>query len=407
MGGPACLPTLAPEPEPTTLSPQNSYSGLDRILHRLAFSTIELQKALADIEDRLYASRFFRLKVDRPVFITSLPRAGTTLLLEIVASLDAFASHTYRDMPFLLTPMLWRSISRPFHKPGGGVERAHGDGMTVCYDSPEAFEELLWRAFWPGKYLRDRIEPWQADDLDPYGEFEPFMLAHVPKVTALGTGLRPARYVSKNNANMARIPKLRRLFPDAVILVPFRKPADHVGSMLRQHLRFLEIHARDEFARRYMEYMGHFDFGANFKPIDFGLWLDRNDPGPTDNAEFWLQYWCAAFEYILANSSEDIVLLNYDDCCANPDAVLRALAGSIGIDRPEALAAHGLRFRPSNRYDPDELELDGPLLSSALDIHRELQARSIWNREPVEISRKPAACKAKRPDPSVDSPGAD
>ena len=80
------------------MSRQNSYSRLDRILHRLAFSTIELQKALADLEDRVYASRFSQIEVDRPVFITSLPRAGTTLLLEIVASLDAFASHTYRDI---------------------------------------------------------------------------------------------------------------------------------------------------------------------------------------------------------------------------------------------------------------------------------------------------------------------
>ena len=248
------------------MSRQNSYSRLDRIMHGMAFSTIELQKALADIEDRLYASRFSQVQIDRPVFITSLPRAGTTLLLEIVASLDAFASHTYRDMPFLLTPMLWNSISRPFHKPGAVVERAHGDGMTVGYDSPEAFEELLWRAFWPGKYRRDRIEPWQADDLDPYGEFEQFMRSHVRKLIALRAGSRPARYVSKNNANIARIPKIRSLFPDAVILVPFRNPVDHTGSMLRQHLGFLEIHANDEFARRYMEYTGHFDFGPTSSP---------------------------------------------------------------------------------------------------------------------------------------------
>ena len=110
--------TLGPGPGPTTVSRQNSHSRLDRVLHRLAFSTIELQKALADLEDRVYASRFSQIEVDRPVFITSLPRAGTTLLLEIVASLDAFTSHTYRDMPFLITPMLWDSISRPFQRHG-------------------------------------------------------------------------------------------------------------------------------------------------------------------------------------------------------------------------------------------------------------------------------------------------
>ena len=360
-----------------TASRQNSYSTLDRVLHRLAFSTIELQKALADIEDRLYSSRFSQVEVYRPVFITSLPRAGTTLLLEIVASLDDFASHTYRDMPFLLTPMLWNALSRPFHRPGAVVERAHGDGMTVGYDSPEAFEELLWRAFWPEKYHRDRIQPWEADDLDSYGEFEQFMVNHVRKLIALRAGSRPARYVSKNNANIARIPKLRRIFPNAVILVPFRNPVDHVGSMLRQHLGFLEIHANDDFARRYMEHTGHFDFGANFKPIDFGSWLARGDPGPADSANFWLRYWCAAFEHILASSSEDVVLLGYDECCANPDAVLRDLAGNIGLDHPEALAAHVPRLRPSTTYDPDELGLDASLLSTALDIHQELLARSI------------------------------
>ena len=377
MGGLAGVSTLGPGPGPTTVSRQNSYSRLDRVLHRLAFSTIELQKALADLEDRVYASRFSQIEVDRPVFITSLPRAGTTLLLEIVASLDAFTSHTYRDMPFLITPMLWDSISRPFQRPGTVVERAHGDGMTVGYDSPEAFEELLWRAFWPGKYLRDRIELWQADDLDPYGEFEQFMMHHIRKLMALRAGSRPARYVSKNNANIARIPKIRQLFPGAVILVPFRNPVDHAGSMLRQHLRFLEIHAKDEFARRYMEYTGHFDFGANFKPIDFGGWLGRGGQGPADSAGFWLSYWCAAFERILASSSDDVVLLSYDVCCSNPDAVLRELADTIGLDNPKALAENAARLRPSTSYAPDDLGLDNSLISAALDIHQELLTHSI------------------------------
>ena len=147
--------------------------------------------------------------------------------------------------------------------------------------------------------------------------------------------------------------------------------------MLRQHLRFLEIHAKDEFARRYMEYTGHFDFGANFKPIDFGGWLGRGDPGPADSAGFWLRYWCAAFEHILASSSEDVVLLSYDDCCANPDAVLRELADRIGLDNPEALVENAARLRPSTSYDPDDLGLDNSLLTTALDIHRELLTRSI------------------------------
>ena len=60
------------------------------------FSSFEVQKALADIEDRLCARRLVGIEIDRPVFITALPRAGTTLLLETLDSLDLFATHTYR-----------------------------------------------------------------------------------------------------------------------------------------------------------------------------------------------------------------------------------------------------------------------------------------------------------------------
>ena len=205
---------------------QDRYSTSARLLHRLAFSTIPFQKALADIEDRLYAGRLAAIELVRPVFITSLPRAGTTLLLELLSGLDSFAAHTYRQMPFVLTPLVWNAVSRRFQTAPVVLDRAHGDGMTVGFDTAEAFEEVVWRAFWPEKYLADRIVPWRADDTDAEGEFEPFLKNHMRKLIALranGAGAQ-VRYVSKNNANIARIPKITRLFPDAVILVPFRQP---------------------------------------------------------------------------------------------------------------------------------------------------------------------------------------
>ena len=71
------------------------------------------------------------------------------------------------------------------------------------------------------------------------------------------------------------------------------------------------------------------------------------------------------------------MLLSYDDCCSNPDAVLRELADTIGLDNPETLAENAARLRPSTSYDPDDLGLDNSLLTTALDIHRELLTRSI------------------------------
>lgn len=360
---------------------QDRYSRIDRILHRLAFASIDAQKAMADVEERIYARRFAGVDIERPVFVTSLPRAGTTLLLEVIGSLDIFAAHTYRDMPFLLIPMLWNAISRRFHASDAASPRAHGDGMTIGYDSPEAFEEVLWRAYWPEKYADDRIIPWAASDTDANGEFERFMRTHMQKMIALRAGREgtPLRYVSKNNANVSRIPTIVQLFSDSIILIPFRRPVDQVGSMLRQHLNFQKIHREEEFSRRYMEDIGHFDFGENLRPIDFGGWLGREelDSTSTLTADFWMKYWCVAFECILSNQSDNVVLVSYDNCCANPSLSLRRIGEVIGLGESSDLAAQAGRFRQSNCYDADALGIDPALRADALALHAALLERTI------------------------------
>ncbi len=358
---------------------EDRYSPADRFLHRMAFAAVPAQKALADLEDRLYARRIDGVRIERPVFIASLPRAGTTLLLETLGLTDAFATHTYRHMPFLFVPLLWNAISRRFHLAGGDVERAHGDGMTIRYDSAEAFEEALWRAFHRSRYLPDRILPWPEDGLASAG-FDAFIRNHVRKLIALrtsgeGNG-RPVRYLSKNNGNLARVATITRLFPDAAVLVPFRNPADHAASMLRQHLRFEKIHAAEAFTRRYMEDAGHFDFGANLRPIDFDHWLDGTGPATARGANFWLRYWCAAFGHVLANPAAGVVLVDYDGLCAEPAPALRRIADRIGLAGAEALAGAAGRFRAPTRYDVAAPDVDGALLEKASALHRELLRRS-------------------------------
>jgi len=45
----------------------------------------------------------------------------------------------------------------------------------------------------------------------------------------------PARHLSKNNLNIARVQWLRRRFPRAAIVVPFCEPLRHAASLLEQH----------------------------------------------------------------------------------------------------------------------------------------------------------------------------
>ena len=129
-----------------------NYTRLDRLLHRVAFAAPFIQMTAADIEDVVCGSTYAGYRAARPVFITSLPRAGTTVMLEALNQLPSLASHVYRDMPFVLAPVLWSRLSAPFRQPAALKERAHGDGDEDGFDSPEAYEEIDWRTLWPAKY---------------------------------------------------------------------------------------------------------------------------------------------------------------------------------------------------------------------------------------------------------------
>lgn len=351
-----------------------AYSPLDRLLHRMAFASPEIQMAVADMEDRVFGGRFANVSVVKPVFITSLPRAGTTLLLHTLASVPSFAAHTYRDMPFVLCPMFWDAISRPFRKGGFEQERAHGDGMVVSFDTPEAFEETIWKAFWPDHFRRDRITLWTVDSHNE--EFEQFYKKHIRKIIALRAGQSAApRYIAKNNAQIARIPLIYRMFPDAVTIIPFRDPVAQAGSMLYQHHNFTEMHRADPFAKDYMEGIGHFEFGASHRRIDFGSRLaDTYDP---QSGNYWLAYWIEAFEYLAGLVDMPLTFFDYERACADPPAAVRALTSATAITADDAGCIETGAFRPAKQYDSQLLGLDRALLDRAKACHAALAARAI------------------------------
>ena len=350
------------------MKPGESYSRLDRWLHHLAFKAITPQKAMADIEESLFATRLEPLAVTRPVFITSLPRAGTTLLLELLAGTDRFATHTYRDMPFVLCPLLWERLSSGFRTSDPLRERAHGDGISINSDSPEAFEEILWKAFWPRNYRPDRILPWSIRDRDT--EFESFYHSHMRKIIALRSAGKPDasgwRYASKNNANISRLPLLAALFPDCRIIIPVRNPWDHCRSLMSQHRRFTALHREDAFGRQYMEWLGHYEFGAALRPIDFGNWIESSTGLDPDHADFWLSYWQAAYQFVLAMAPPNVIFLDYDWLCSMPGEGLAALARAADLEDPSLLTQNSANIRSPARYSERDFSASPDALVSAV-----------------------------------------
>jgi hypothetical protein len=362
-----------------TDSSRANYSRLDRTLHRLAFSNLEIQKSLADMEDRMHAKRLESIAMEKPVFITALPRAGTTLLLDVLArDPGTFATHTYRCMPFVLCPILWDSISRGFRRVEEKRERMHGDGMSVGYDSPEAFEEVLWRAFWPQKYCADHIELWSGGDRN--AEFEDFFANHIRKLIALTAPVgAKSRYISKNNANIARLPLLRAIFPDAIFITPFRDPINQAASLLRQHIRFLKIHAEDPFARLYMDYIGHFEFGSGLRPINFPGLADAPRPSDPMTGDFWLAYWIRGYNFLAGGDSPHFV--DFDKFCVEPAKSLAALGRQLECeDYVNQLNAAANEFHPPVSYDAAKLDFDPRLVAQARARHEDLSSRAL-NRD--------------------------
>jgi len=313
-----------------TLS-RGDYSATDRFFHEFAFCSPLVPKSASWIEDRLLGRKISG-DLHAPVFVTSLARGGTTALLNALHDVPEMATHTYRDMPFVTAPILWNWLSGGRRRQVARHQRAHGDGLEIDLDAPEAFEEVVWKLFWPEKYQSNGIALWHDKDHRP--KAERFLRRHMAKIikarASLGRpdGKSPARYLSKNNGNISRINFLCETFPECKIVVPVRKPECHVASLLRQHKNFKHLHATDDFTRRYMRDIGHFEFGELHKPILFNASaIALFEP---DQNDYWLQYWITAFHHLLQYSDKCIFILQ-DDLRTAPQEMMTRLCKEIGV----------------------------------------------------------------------------
>lgn len=348
-----------------------NHSTFDRLLHRVAFSTRSIQLTAADIEKKVYGRAYETVEVRRPILITSLPGAGTTLFLEVLHRFPSLATHTYRDMPFIMAPLLWAAMSSSYYKPDKILVRPDGDGIKIRYGSPEAFEEIIWRTLWPQKYNDANIELWDYDDRRD--EATSFFVEHMKKMIVLRRPDRKhdGRYLSKNNSNIARLDLIGRMFPEAKILIPVRHPVEHALSMFRQHLHFIEIHKKEPYVCRYMSDIGHYEFGILHRPIAFpgiARYIRGRNPLTLD---YWLGYWIAAYEHIL-ELRESVTIVSYEHFCSMGRSALSEICWKLEIPEEDVLesAASIIKAPPPPRGDKHDY--DSKLVYYAEDLYETL-----------------------------------
>ena len=269
----------------------NNYSWLQQKLHQLALSSQFMRETSFDIETSLISTNETN---DNHVFVSGLARSGTTILLNAIYESNEFASLSYKDMPFVLAPNIWSRLS--FNKQDPNlVERAHGDGIEVSIESPEAFEEVFWKTF-------DQYDKNIKEKFNKY-------------VQLINQKYKKKRYLSKNNQNIRRLELISSTFPSSKILIPFRDPIQHSNSLLSQHQKFIESTKSDSFVSDYMKWIGHTEFGPNYIPIHEKNIIFKDDL----DINHWLEQWFLTYQdcYKKLKNIKNIYFICYEQLCSS------------------------------------------------------------------------------------------
>lgn len=338
---------------------EREYSAADRLFHRIALSGRATPELFFDIEKSLHAQGRPDATNGAHIFVSGLARAGTTVLMRMLHDTGRLASLTYRDMPLVMAPNLWRSISGGSRKATARRERAHGDGLLIDFDSPEALEEVFWRTFCGPDYIGARtLGPMRAgpDVIEDFRIYVGLILKRYDR----------ARYLSKNNNSILRLPSIAEAFPNAAILIPFRDPGAQAASLLAQHERFLKIHAEDEFSRRYMGWLAHHEFGADHRRFSFDGDENR-DHGDASRLAYWVDLWIDVYKHLLKVADElggRAIFVSHERLIADPARTRAQLFGRLGL---HATAPLEVRARPSRDEESFPRREEARALYATLD----------------------------------------
>ncbi|NRB72231.1 MAG: sulfotransferase [Xanthomonadales bacterium] len=345
------------------------YSEGDKFLHRLALASPSTRVWIDDLDQRIAPASVASTAITAPVYVCALARAGTTVLLQALYESGQFTAQTYRAMPFVMAPWTWGGLRKSKHK-SKTKQRAHGDALEVGIDSPEAFEEVFWNT----------RSPQPASDAQPLQETAaPELLeryrGYVRRISARGQRRgESGRYLCKNNNNVLRLPLLRSAFPDALILMPFRDPAAHVQSLLGQHKRFLKRHSQDPFSLEYMDWLGHHEFGAHFRPFRVGPRCLPADAEALLNPVYWVDYWCDVYRFLLHSEPTGVLWWDHDAFVAEPLAYLELLEQKLALPSG-CLEPWAEKVSPGQRDILDTVQ--AAVSDEARELHQQLRARAI------------------------------
>ena len=338
------------------------YTEWSKLLHRLVLDNYHFSRKLFRLERSMFSSKT-AVPSEEFIIVTGLARAGTTALTKLLHRVGSYYSLSYANMPFLLSPNLWRRVYRP--KSQAVRERSHGDQVTFGLTSVEALEEHFFKNFLNDNFINDQYLEEHTVDEETYQKYLVYQGLLRP------TDDPKSKYLAKNNNFLLRYASLRALNASFKVVCLFRDPVDHAYSLLKQHQRFSALQQDTPFVVEYMDWLGHHEFGVNHKPFRFSDTPRTGDHSP-ESINYWLSNWIDYYRRVLQiDHDANFLLVDYSDFSKRPADVLSELAHRFQqpLDTSEVVP-----FENKNQYQGP---IDSSLVNTAREIHQQLVSRKL------------------------------
>jgi Sulfotransferase family len=285
--------------------------------------------------------------VDRPIFVTGLPRSGTTALHRL---LTADPGHQglelwLAEMPQPRPPRDTWAANPVFQAIQAGYERhhvEHPEFMGVHYIAADTVEEcwqLLRQTLRSVSYECLAHLPTYSAWLQSQEWTGPFR-RHKRNLQMIGLNEPGKRWVLKNPSHLFSLDAIMAVYPDALVIQTHRAPRTVIGSMCS-----LAAHATDGFSN-------------TFRGAVIG----------TGQLELWAR---GLEEFTAARAQYDPIQfldVDYAEFTADPVGTVESVYARFGLEYSEAAAAavralhaeaaHG-DARPSHRYSLADFGLTG------------------------------------------------
>lgn len=301
-----------------------------------------LMRRLARLETASVRDDIADVAIDRPVYVCGMARSGSTVLLEMLAGAPGFVSLRYSDYPCHWLPYWWNALRARLPRAAPArIERAHRDRLAVGPDSPEAFEENWWQAFFPHRHDESVDQTLGADAAS--APFAAFYRDQLRKLLAVRGG---RRYLCKGNYHLARIECLLALFPDARFVVPVRAPRAQVASLCKQDRWFVRWSRHDARVGAHLARLGHYEFGPEKRVQHCGdddaAAAIRDAWNGGDTAFGYALQWREIYGAFVRRLEADerlrraCLVVSYEALCTAPEREIRRIAAHAGLDAPAA-----------------------------------------------------------------------